>query len=203
MQTMPKEIPSFRKLLVQLNSDLFEIARRAPFVWHDDCRLTEFEVMVLILEDRRFFYHYGFDTRAIMREALKALFFRRHGGASTIDMQLVRTLTGYKSITFRRKIYEIMLSILIQFHYSKLDIFRIYLLCAYFGYGLKGAESAALKLYGKQVSDLDVYQTACLAAMLVYPCPKKINKSWEEKVIRRANYVLALRPRLRDKMIHK
>ncbi len=52
--------------------------------------------MTIAIEDRRFFYHPGVDVLSILRETIKALKGRKHGGASTIDMQFVRTVTGYQ-----------------------------------------------------------------------------------------------------------
>jgi penicillin-binding protein 1A len=49
------------------------------------------EVLVVLLEDWRYFEHRGIDWRSVLREGLKAISFQKHGGASTIDMQFVRT----------------------------------------------------------------------------------------------------------------
>ena len=67
--------------------------------------------MTIVLEDRRFFKHYGVDLHSVLREVSKALTLRRHGGFSTIDMQFVRTITGFRQHTIRRKVYEIVLAL--------------------------------------------------------------------------------------------
>jgi membrane peptidoglycan carboxypeptidase len=144
--------------------------------------------MTLILEDRRFFDHRGIDTKSAIREISRAITFRRHGGASTIDMQFVRTATGYRQKTIRRKLYEIFLVFIIQFRYSKVVILRSYLACAFFGSHLFGANRASQTLYGRDADNLTIDEAAELAAMLVYPRPRSPTPAWELKVKRRARY---------------
>jgi membrane carboxypeptidase/penicillin-binding protein len=194
------ELPSLKNLFVKLNGDLFKIANRKPSVCWDAEQLNQLEIMILILEDRRFFNHLGFDMVSISREIWKAMTFRRYGGASTIDMQLVRTLTDYRASTVRRKLYEIILSIIIQFHYSKLEILRSYLDCAYFGHGLRGVDVASSRIYGVAAEHLTFEQAAELAAMLVYPYPKSPTAEWQTRVRRRALYAIKLFPILKSKI---
>ena len=153
-----------------------------------ELKLTYLEKVVLVLEDRRFLQHSGVDLIAALRECIKAITFRRHGGASTIDMQFVRTVTGYKELKLKRKLYEAFLAYLVRFRHSKILILRSYLRCAYFGSHLIGAEKASLRLFGKQISDLDEGECAQIAAMLVYPKPLVPQEHWRAKVARRAKY---------------
>jgi hypothetical protein len=109
---------SLRRTLIQIHLDLFKIEHHIKYDrwWPEP--LNDFEILVLILEDRRFFHHYGTDILSILREIARALTFRRFGGASTIDMQLVRTATGYRQITLRRKLYEMLLAWITQYRYG-------------------------------------------------------------------------------------
>lgn len=166
-------------------------------------KLTTLEKMVIALEDRRFMRHAGVDLKSVVREVVRAAMLRRHGGASTIDMQFVRTATEYKQKTIFRKLYEVLLTIIIQYRYSKIVILRSYLRHAYFGTRLIGADAAARSLYGKAADDLDLDQSAELAAMLVYPKPRKTDQIWSEKVRRRASYgksIYVSRKRYFDKL---
>ncbi|HEY9154188.1 MAG TPA: transglycosylase domain-containing protein, partial [Opitutaceae bacterium] len=137
----PRRLPSFRRLLERVHSDLFTIDREI-YRYDYEYQLSDFEMLVLVLEDKRFLRHDGFDWIACFRELVKALFFQKHGGASTIDMQFVRTATGFRERTLKRKFYEIFLSVLIQFRYPKRTILRSYLRCAFFGSHLIGASKA-------------------------------------------------------------
>jgi len=187
MRIYPRRFPSLKRRLINIHDDLFTVHDR---IYDGDCSLplTNFEKLVLVLEDRRFLFHDGFDAIASMREVLKALTFKKHGGASTIDMQFVRTVTGYRQITIRRKVYEIFLSVLIQFRYSKLTILRSYLQCAFFGSRIYGLERAAQKIYSVSPDELTLEQAALIAAMLVYPKPLIPSDEWWIKVRRRAQY---------------
>ncbi len=181
-------IPSLRRWLISLHRDLISI--HSNILLSSDAyprRLTEFERHVLVLEDRRFFSHRGVSWRSLLREALKPLVFMKPRGASTIDMQFVRTATGRYERSISRKFREIILSYLIQFRYNKIVILRSYLNIAYFGTGLKGAQ-AALE-HAEFVDDISGIQAAFIASHLVYPRPIDKNDTWKKRVSRRANYI--------------
>jgi membrane peptidoglycan carboxypeptidase len=183
------KILSVRRSLIKLHSDLLEVEGCIKkYSDYYPPKLTNLEKMVLILEDRRFFLHRGVDIKSALRELIRAITFRRHGGASTIDMQFVRTATGYRQRTLSRKFYEMLLATIIQFRYSKLLILRSYLSCAYFGSHLKGTNSASQKVFQKPDNNLTVEEASFIAAMLVYPRPFTPTESWKSKVQRRADY---------------
>jgi len=188
-----KQYPSPRRWLLKLHEDLLTVHSAIdPWAAEYPTCLSEFERLVLTLEDRRFFQHMGIDWRRFIRDAFRAITFRTHGGASTIDMQFVRTATGYRDRKIRRKLYEGLLAYIIQHRYSKLEILRSYLRIAYFGTGLKGGEAAAREVYGRSTTQLDVDQAASVAAMLVFPRPRNPNEAWNYKHLRRANYIKAV-----------
>jgi membrane carboxypeptidase/penicillin-binding protein len=192
-----------RRILVGIHRDLFKIERRIVYDYGRPEPLSSLEVMVLILEDRRFFQHHGVDFISCVRELCRALLLRSHGGASTIDMQLVRTATGYRERTLRRKLYEIFLAWIIQYRYNKFEILRSYLKCAFFGSHLYGSDAAIKQIYNKYPWDeLDIDESADLAAMLVYPRPLSPTAEWTRKLSRRANYAKRLYPRLKQRF-HK
>lgn len=176
-------------LLFRIHQDLQLIT--SYNIGEDSTPITNLERLVLVLEDRRFFAHSGCDFFAVMREAAKMLTGRKFGGASTIDMQFVRTVTGYCELTVKRKIYEIMLAYFLQYRMSKLEILRSYLAIVYLGTGLGGIDAACDHLYAKYPSDLSDEEAAKIAAMMVYPKPRVANPSWKKKVDRRAKYGLA------------
>ena len=91
------QFPSLRRALERLHTDLIRVHKTIQEdVDTSPKQLTNFERLVLVLEDRRFFNHFGIDWKRLAREVFRAITFRQHGGASTIDMQLVRTATGYR-----------------------------------------------------------------------------------------------------------
>lgn len=181
-----------------MHTDLLAIHDRVPNQVYPE-HLTLLEKLVLTLEDRRFFDHSGSDFRSTCREIFRALTFQRHGGASTIDMQFVRTVTGRKERTLRRKLYEIMLSKLIQYRYSKVRILRGYLDCAFFGSHLYGSYAASTAMFQKYPDDLDLDEASQVAALLVYPKPLQATPKWTNNVRRRANYGKVVYVRLKKK----
>lgn len=193
-------VKGLRARLLHLHSDLFDIqdqVRRAN-VYHPES-LTALEKMVVILEDRRFFRHFGVDIISVIRELARLFTGRRHGGASTIDMQLVRTITGYKEPTLRRKLYECLLAIIIQRRYSKIAILRAYLDCAFFGSHLIGATRVSKVLFDLLPSRLNDQQACFVAAMLVCPRPTNPSDKWVSRIERRANYGYSIYIRDKDR----
>lgn len=181
-----------RHALLRVHRDLMSIHGVVSSSFMISDTPTNIEKMVVVLEDRRFYAHAGVDIASLSRECIRAALFRRHGGASTIDMQLVRTVTGYKKRKISRKIYEIVLSLLIQYRYSKKEIIRAYISCAFFGSHLYGADKASKKMWGLRAEDLDINKAAFLAAMLVYPKPKAGGSIWMARVERRAAYGMSV-----------
>lgn len=177
--------PSLKRYLIRLvqNVELIKSKR----VWSFDDQLIDVEVMTVLLEDRRYFLHLGFDPKSMIRAAVGLMTGRRLGGGSTIEMQLVRTVSGLRAQTFTRKFNELVMGTILSFHMSKGSILRTYMSVAYYGTGLTGVKDACLKVYGKTADQLDFDEAAIVAAMLVYPRPANPS-TWEERINRRANY---------------
>ena len=190
-----RSIPSLRAWMRKAHLDLLTIhASVNPYAGYTNSRLSLVERMVLTLEDRRFFSHGGFELRSIFREFVKFFWNGSNGGASTIDMQFVRTTTGYRERTLRRKMYEMFLATVIQFRYPKIVILRSYLSKAYFGHGLRGIMVASMVSFGKAPEDLTLAESSELASYLVFPRPSNAvsNPIWCRKVLRRSNYIQAV-----------
>lgn len=191
--------PFIRNFLIKLNRDIDQLSNYCPSTHEETPESGELPIhrMVLLLEDRRFFSHSGVDIWSLKRECFRFLTLQRHGGASTIDMQLVRTITGYRERTPTRKIYEMFLARLLQYHATKWQILNSYLSIAYFGNRLRGIEATSQKLFNKNKEDLTLEEAAELASLLVYPRPQNETPRWREKVTRRASYALRLNTRLK------
>jgi membrane peptidoglycan carboxypeptidase len=199
-RTSPFRVPFPRRLLIRIHHDLFGIESRSRGYVLSPTTLTTLEKMILISEDRRFFRHNGVDYRACIREVWKAITFRRFGGASTIDMQFVRTATGYYERNMRRKLYEMLLAWIIQFKFTKIEILRYYLKIAFFGSHLYGIDTANRVLFSKhRQEDLTLKESALLAAMLIYPRPSTYSERWESNVRRRSAYLMSLYPRFEQR----
>lgn len=181
-----------RNILIDLNRDLLSISSR---MCESDKygEFSDLEYYVMALEDRRFVNHCGFDFKSSVREFIKKLKGEKHGGASTIDMQMVRTITGFKDMTIYRKLYEILLSWLVNFHFTKKQIIRCYLKNAFFGSHLIGAEKATNTLFNKLPYMLSKDESAFVAAMLLRPKPLSPKDEWFYVVKSRASYAKSVR----------
>ncbi len=116
-------------------------------------------------EDRRFVAHGALDPLAAVRAAASALFTRRlPSGASTLDMQLARTLVPVDD-SLRGKIVETLVAQRLENGLTKAQILEAYANRAPMGSNLYGVEAAARTYFGVSACCLDLAQAALLAAL--------------------------------------
>ncbi|WP_208559119.1 PBP1A family penicillin-binding protein [Marinilactibacillus kalidii] len=153
---------------------------------------TNIQDAVTSTEDQRFYEHRGYDIRGIGRAGVKFLTSGRiSGGGSTITQQLAKNAYLSADQTLIRKLRELFLAIEIEKHYSKENILEMYLNNAYFGNGVWGVEDAAHKYFNKTAAQLNVAESATLAAML--KAPSNYNPiDHYDRAIERRNVVLSL-----------
>lgn len=124
---------------------------------------------VLAAEDQRFAEHHGFDFIE-MRNALAELFqYRRLRGASTITMQVARTVYLLPSRSIPRKLVEAWYTVLIELLWDKRRVLEIYLNTVDWGRLTMGAEAAAKRYFNRPAETLTRQQAALLAAVLPNP----------------------------------
>jgi monofunctional glycosyltransferase len=126
---------------------------------------------VLSGEDQRFMTHHGFDL-VEMDKAYKELVSSkktRSRGASTITMQLARTLFLWKDRSFIRKGLEAYYTVLLELFLSKTRIMELYLNTVDWGTGIMGAEYASQSYFKISAAGLTASQAAALAAILPNP----------------------------------
>lgn len=144
----------------------------------------------LAAEDHHFFSHKGISWRGIMRSLLVNLYHRKIvQGASTITQQLVKLLFFNQQRTFKRKIKEQLLSLLVERQFTKQQIIETYLNHVYFGCGIYGVEAASQRFWGKPASELTLTESATLAGIVRSPgsyCPLL----HPERALQRRNVVL-------------
>jgi penicillin-binding protein 1A len=145
---------------------------------------------VVATEDRRFFNHCGIDFFGILRASyINHVKGRVVQGGSTITQQLAKLLFLNPERTIKRKIQEVLLALQLERHFTKEQILTFYLNRAYFGAGNYGVGNAAKRYFGKDVSNLNLNESALLAGLLKAPSklsPKKHHELAED----RANVVL-------------
>jgi penicillin-binding protein 1A len=126
---------------------------------------------LLATEDRKFFDHWGVDTRRIVGAAIHNVmkFDLTAEGASTITQQLARSLFLTPEKKLVRKIKEALTAIKIERTYSKNEILQMYLNNSYFGPGAYGIQAASQLYFSKDAKDLDLSECAILIGLLKAP----------------------------------
>ena len=146
---------------------------------------------MLAAEDRDFYKHGGFSIRGISRAIYKNVIGAAGaGGGSTITQQYAKNAYLTQERTLTRKAKELILSIKLETLVSKDQILADYMNTIYFGRNAYGVESAATQYFGKQALDLDLAESAFLAAIVQAPnglSPEENLSGLEQ----RWNYVLA------------
>ena len=125
---------------------------------------------VIASEDAGFYFHPGFDVRAIA-EALDAnqLAGKTKFGGSTITQQLAKNLFLSGERSFNRKFKELAYALLMEHELGKDRILELYLNYAQWGKDIFGCQEACLAYYKKSCFKLSVDQAINMAAMLASP----------------------------------
>ncbi len=123
----------------------------------------------IAIEDERFYERSCIDARAILRAAYKTYIKKDREGGSTITQQLVRSITGERDITLKRKIREIVVACQLEQSIGKDAILEQYLNRINFGGTLYGVQSASNAFFGLPVWHLDAARAAILASIVQKP----------------------------------
>jgi 1A family penicillin-binding protein len=120
----------------------------------------------IVVEDENFYIEPAFDWRAIIRASLANLKSGRVvQGGSTITQQLAKKafLSDEQKIT--RKIKELVLAVQLNRNYSKDKILELYLNEIPYGPTVYGVEAASEAYFSKHAKDLNLAESALLAAI--------------------------------------
>ncbi|MDJ0850473.1 MAG: monofunctional biosynthetic peptidoglycan transglycosylase [Myxococcota bacterium] len=141
--------------------------------WVDwDAISPELPLAVVLAEDQRFFFHGGFDFRAMSRALEEGIETGRVRGASTLTQQLAKNLFLWPGKNPVRKLLEVWPTVWMEWLWPKQRILEVYLNVAQFGPCVFGAEAASRRFFEVPASELSPEQAALLATVL--PNPKKL-----------------------------
>lgn len=148
------------------------------------------------IEDKRFFDHHGIDWRRFFGAVVanvRSLSWVQ--GFSTITMQLARNvfpdLLPHEKL-LSRKVREAKVAIEIEHTYAKDKILELYLNQIHMGRpSLYGVDAAARAYFGKSARDVNVAETALLAALAQRP-GRYDPRLYPERAIARRNLVIRL-----------
>ena len=128
------------------------------------------------IEDERFYTHNGIDIKGIMRAGVKALSGNLHQGASTITQQLLKnnvftSWTEESSMVdkFKRKFQEQYCAVQLEKIMTKDQILENYLNTINLGQGTLGVQAASQRYFGKNVSELNISESAVIACITQNP----------------------------------
>lgn len=139
-------------------------------------------------EDHRSRFHCGIDQIGILRAIYKRLFDAEIQGASTIEQQFVRVVTGEYSHSVQRKLKEQILAVLLAKKKSKIEIAKAYLAIAYYGHNCEGTMGIS-QLVGSDLRLASEAQVISIMARLKYPKPSTNVAVWEGKITQRISYI--------------
>ena len=151
---------------------------------------------VVVTEDVRFWRHPGVDPLGIFRAVFRNLAAGGVSeGASTLTQQLVKNYFLTSERTFRRKIIEAFMAVILDARYSKREILEAYLNDIYLGrnrsISILGVGEASRFYFGKPVSEISIAEAAMIAGMI--RSPNNISPfNNPELAMRRRNTVLQL-----------
>ena len=124
----------------------------------------------IAIEDKKFFSHNGYDLSRIISATIRNISAgSAKEGASTITQQLAKNTYLSPEKTFSRKITELRYARVIEKLYDKDEILEAYLNSVYFGNDIVGIESASQRYFSKKASELDLGESAMLAAVINNP----------------------------------
>ena len=128
----------------------------------------------LAAEDDAFFNHQGISYTGLIRSIIRCIGPDGcFGGGGTISMQVVRGYLLTRDQTILRKLKEIFLALELESNLTKEEIFELYVNRNFFGNRSYGIEAAANTYFNKSVLDLNLSESAAIAAMA--QSPSRIN----------------------------
>ncbi len=117
------------------------------------------------IEDQNFYKHWGFSFKGIFRAVLKNFAGETMQGGSTITQQLIKNRLLSNEKTYRRKIRELLLSLIAERIYSKEQILEMYLNTVPYGGSTYGIEEASWRYFNKSARNLSLAEAALLAGL--------------------------------------
>lgn len=129
---------------------------------------------IVAIEDRQFFEHPGINWRGILRALIRDYQAGelREGGSS-ITQQLVKNFFLKPDRTWKRKLSEAYMSLILEQRLSKEEIMAMYCNQIYLGqrggFSINGFGQAARTYFGKDISNLALHESALLAGIIRSP----------------------------------
>lgn len=154
------------------------------------------------VEDENFYTHPGFSFKRTVLAAINEVFRKLTGsyltgsqlGASTIEQQLIKNITGEDESSgiegYARKVKEIFRAIALDNRFSKEEILEAYLNTIGLTGNTAGVEAGANQYFGKSAADVTIAEAASIAAITKNPSRFNPYTNPEEHLKRRDDIIL-------------
>ena len=165
------------------------LSRNENRIWRELSAMPEnLQNAVIAIEDKNFRTEPGINLKGTIGAALNAFTGNRiwgtNRGASTLEQQLIKNLTGDSEQDNMRKVREIFRALGLDNKYSKETILEAYLNTIPLTGIIHGMEAGSIEYFGKHVEDLTLAECATLASITKNPATNP------EELIKRRNHVL-------------
>ena len=127
----------------------------------------------IAIEDKNFYQHFGFSFIGIARALWKNSTGQKIQGGSTITQQLVKKRLLTDDRTIKRKLRELLLSLVVEGVYEKDQILEMYLNTVPYGGSTYGIEETSWRYFNKRAKDLTLAESALLAGLPQAPRDRK------------------------------
>ncbi len=137
-------------------------------------------------EDKWFYHHPGVNPFAMGRAFLNNLVAgRRTSGASTITMQVARSLEPRRR-TYWAKLVELFRAFQLEWRYSKKEILQLYLNTVPYGSNIEGVKSASVLYFRKNPDHLSLAEVVALSVIPNRPSSLVMGKT-NDRIITERN----------------
>ncbi len=149
---------------------------------------------LISIEDNTYLSHKGVNLKAIFRAFLANIKAgKTKQGGSTITQQLVKNYFLTPERTLKRKLKELFISIILEWHFTKEEILETYLNLIYLGqdgtFQIRGYAAASEFYFKKKIENTNLNNCALLAAIVNSPgLYNPFNK--KKNALKRRNLVL-------------
>lgn len=150
---------------VPLDAAVAAIRDKEHYTIYTDIPEIYFKAVVAV-EDRRFYYHWGFDVIGMARAAYNDIKARKMiEGGSTVTQQLVKNMYFMYDNSVERKIAELIMAVRLERLYSKQDILELYVNGIFYGDDYYCIYDAAVGYFNKELWEMTPYECTLLAGI--------------------------------------
>ena len=149
---------------------------------------------LIAIEDKNFWKHPGIDPRGLAR-SIYVTYIQKSGkqGASTITQQFIKNHYLSSEQTLSRKLKEVLMALVVEYHNDKKTILEGYLNEIYLGQdgqrAIHGFGLASEYYFNKELKDLSLHEIAMLVALVREPGivdPRR----FPDRALERRNFIL-------------